>query len=148
MKQSPEQQYSISLKDIFFPRVDLSVGDGLKKNIGPEMKVRLQFEISPYPENSRIYQIVFNVSVKNEDTNFNLEVVSVAYFESNIDIDESFLNSNFTKVNSPAIAFPFVRSFINTLTTNAGFSPVILPAYNFTRSKPAKDDAGDNPEMD
>ncbi len=140
MKQTPEQQYSIRLKDIFFPTVNLSVGEGLTKKIGPELKVNLQFEISPYPGNSRIYQILFNVSVKNEDTNFNLDVVSVAYFESNIDIDEHFLNSVFTKVNSPAIAFPFVRSFINTLTSNAGFHPVILPAYNFTQSKPVEDE--------
>jgi len=145
MKQSPELQYSIRLKDIFFPKVNLSVGDELKKNIGPELNVNLQFEISPYPGNSRLYQILFNVSVKNEDTNFNLDVVSVAFFETNIDIDEQFLNSVFTKVNSPAIAFPFVRSFINTLTSNAGFHPVILPAYNFTQSKPVDDESPGNP---
>ena len=31
------------------------------------------------------------------------------------------------------------------LCPNAGFNPVILPAFNFTRSKPVDDESPDNP---
>ncbi|MBP9122004.1 MAG: protein-export chaperone SecB [Ignavibacteriaceae bacterium] len=147
MKQNAEIQYSIRLKDIFFPKVVLTAGEELQKDVTSEISVRLQYEIGPNPTDKRVYQVVFTINVVDEKTKFDLEVQSVAYFECNNDIDDAFMNSGFIKVNSPAIAFPFVRSFINTLTTNAGFNPVILPAFNFTRSKPVEDESPDNAEI-
>ncbi|GAB1350126.1 hypothetical protein MASR1M107_23410 [Ignavibacteriales bacterium] len=147
MKQNAEIQYSIRLKDIFFPKVVLTAGEVLQKDVASEISVRLQYEIGPIPSDKRVYQVMFTIKVEDEKTKLNLEVESVAYFESNNDIDDTFMNSGFIKVNSPAIAFPFVRSFINTLTTNAGFNPVILPAFNFTRSKPVEDESPDKPVM-
>ena len=77
------------------------------------------------------YIILFKGSFKNEI--FDLEIEFVAVFGTSEIIDESFKESIFVKSSSPAIAFPYLRSFISTLTLNAGLPPLILPAYNFTR---------------
>ena len=46
-------------------------------------------------------------------------------------VDEEFKQSDFIKVNAPAIAFPYVRSYISNLTLQSGFAPIILPSVNF-----------------
>lgn len=59
----------------------------------------------------------------------------LARFQVDEAIDEKFKKSNFPKVNAPAIAYPFLRSFVNTYFTSAGYNPVLLPTYNFTKFK-------------
>ena len=68
-----------------------------------------------------------------ENEIFDLKIEFVAIFGTSEAIDDSFKKSTFVKINSPAIAFPYLRSFISTLTLNAGLPPLILPAYNFTK---------------
>jgi preprotein translocase subunit SecB len=54
-----------------------------------------------------------------------------AIFKTQNPIDEDFRTSSFVKINAPAIAFPFLRSFITTITVNAGYNAIILPSVNF-----------------
>lgn len=54
-------------------------------------------------------------------------------------VDEAFKASSFPKVNAPAIAFPYLRSLISTITLQAGLGPVILPSINFNRLIEEKD---------
>lgn len=76
------------------------------------------------------YAVAFECTLSNEL--WDLKTVFVAVFKTSDSIDAEFIESDFVKVNSPAIAFPYLRSFITTLTTNSGVHPFILPAYNFT----------------
>lgn len=45
---------------------------------------------------------------------------------------EEFSKGHFPHVNAPAIAFPFLRSFIGTILLNAGYEPIFLPSLNFS----------------
>ena len=74
-----------------------------------------------------------------ENELFTLNIIFGAVFGTSETIDEDFKESDFVKINSPAIAFPFLRSFISNLTLNAGLSPFILPAYNFAKIKEETD---------
>lgn len=49
------------------------------------------------------------------------------------EVNETFLESDFAKISAPAIGFPYLRSFISTLTIQAGIAPVILPSINFVQ---------------
>lgn len=64
-----------------------------------------------------------------------IEIEYQTIFQTDKDIDDDFKNSNFPKVNAPAIAFPFFRAFIATFLVNAGFEPIILPSINFVKLK-------------
>lgn len=77
------------------------------------------------------YIILFDGSFENEI--FDLKIEFLAIFGTSEKIDADFKKSTFVKSSSPAIAFPYLRSFISTFTLNAGLPPLILPAYNFTR---------------
>ena len=96
-------------------------------NTSLEIKTNFLFN----DERDKGYIILFAGNFENEL--FTLNIVFGAVFGTSEPIDEDFKESDFVKINSPAIAFPYLRSFISTLTLNAGLPPLILPAYNFTR---------------
>ena len=130
--EQPSVQNSIRFLDFTVPSIQMDA-ISLSKNLDNKFNVNLGFEIVFFEGELRRYSVTFNAAITNDDKTFSLSLVAVAFFESNVDITEEFKNSEFVKINSPAIAFPFVRSFINTLSTNAGFSPIILPSFNFAK---------------
>lgn len=72
---------------------------------------------------------------KSEDDHTGLfKLDFVARFKSSIEITQEFMDSNFPRVNAPAISYPFLRAFVNNFFINAGYNPVLLPTYNFTKS--------------
>lgn len=75
------------------------------------------------------FQIGFKVSVDNPHFILNLEVIY--NFNTDQVITSDFANSDFLKINAPAIAFPYLRSLISTITLQSGFQCVILPSVNF-----------------
>ena len=64
-----------------------------------------------------------------------LEIEHSSIFTSNVNLDKKFQESNFPKVNAPAIAYPFLRTFIANFLLNSGYEPIILPSLNFTKFK-------------
>lgn len=126
-----EEQNKIHLKRTFVKSINFEY----KKDITEEDQLDTSVNIRKEPifkegiDNE--YVIFFNGSFENEI--FDLKIEFVAIFGTSETIDDSFKKSTFVKINSPAIAFPYLRSFISTLTLNAGLPPLILPAYNFTK---------------
>lgn len=78
----------------------------------------------------KIFTAVFVVSLRSEE-GYALDVEYIAVFETEDEINDEFRNSPFPKVNAPAIAYPFLRSFISFLTLNSGYEPALLPTLNF-----------------
>lgn len=54
-----------------------------------------------------------------------------AFFVSDEPLTKGFVESHFTSVNAPAIAYPYLRSFITSSLVNAGYSALHLPTINF-----------------
>ena len=92
-----------------------------------------------YLEEGRDFFVLFDLNLKsrdNEDDETEGGIFSckfVARFECDDTITDEFKHSNFPKVNAPAIAYPFLRAFVNNYFVNAGYNPVLLPTYNFTK---------------
>ena len=73
-----------------------------------------------YPENEKtFFRIFMEVSIKCKDF-FDLSIVGIGNFEFDKEFDEEPLKKIFVNNNAPAIMFPYVRSFITTLTSNLG----------------------------
>jgi preprotein translocase subunit SecB len=106
--------------------------DGAPAVIG-ELQVQIGFGIGFNDEKLNNYSITFETTITDTTKYLNIFVRCTGVFETDMPITPEFKDSPFVKVNSPAIAFPFLRSFITTLTTNAGITPIILPAFNFTK---------------
>ena len=125
-----EKQNKIHRKKTFVKSVNFEY----KKNItGDELDISVNIRKEPIFKEGidNEYFILFKGVFENEI--FDLEIEFVAIFGTSEAIDDNFKKSTFVKINSPAIAFPYLRSFISTLTLNAGLPPLILPAYNFTK---------------
>ncbi|WP_291529041.1 protein-export chaperone SecB [Bacteroides sp. UBA939] len=71
--------------------------------------------------------------VNINDNEFDLIVEMVFSFKLDREVDDEFKESDFIKINAPAIAFPYLRSFISNLTLQSGFPPIILPSVNFVQ---------------
>lgn len=81
------------------------------------------------------FVVAFSLTITSDNPErMSIEILSHALFETNDIITEEFKSSYFANVNAPAIAFPFVRSFVQTLSVNMGIAPIILPSYNFAQA--------------
>ena len=79
----------------------------------------------------RVFFVGFKVVLN--DSKFNLRLEMHFSFETDEPLTDEFVNSPFLKVNAPAIAFPYLRSYISNLTMQSGFGTVILPSVNFVK---------------
>lgn len=98
-----------------------------------DLETTLNFGQDYSDEDSKKFAILFEVIISNPSKDFEMSIKITAHFESNVDIDDEFKKSSFAQISAPAIAFPFVRVFISNLTLNSGYSPIILPSFNFIK---------------
>lgn len=101
--------------------------------IPSDYNLNFNHQVFPPEGSDRLFIVEFTASVTNTAKTFILNTKFHVRFQTDHEISPEYLQSNAIKINAPAIAFPFLRSFITTLTANAGFPPVILPPINFVR---------------
>lgn len=83
-----------------------------------------------YPDDeSGIFGIGFKVDLKQD--NLSVEAEMRFFFQADGEITDEFRRGPFPAINAPAIAFPYLRSFLSTVTLQAGYEPVMLPSVNF-----------------
>jgi preprotein translocase subunit SecB len=73
-----------------------------------------------------------NIKIFDKDKNINIEVEFLGEYVFT-EKDDNF--KAFLYVNSPAILFPYIRSYITALTALSGISPIILPTMNMSGLK-------------
>ncbi len=83
--------------------------------------------------NSHEFCIGFKAKVSDKNYTLDLEIMYV--FETDQEITEEFKNSNFVKINAPAIAFPYFRSYLTIFAMQSGLKPIIMPSVNFVNLK-------------
>lgn len=76
------------------------------------------------------FLVMFEISITSEQ-GYSLEVSYVAEFTTDEPITSEFKISHFPIVNAPAIAYPYMRGYVSTVTLNSGYEPLILPTINF-----------------
>ncbi|KAA0259378.1 hypothetical protein FHQ18_00435 [Deferribacter autotrophicus] len=130
--KEPKKTKIIKLKD--FKITELNYNYNINSKL-KELTIGLKYKVEFNESSNKRYSVIFHLLIENIEQEFVLECKAVALFETSKPIDKDFKISNFVQTNSPAIAFPFLRSFINTFTTNAGIKPIILPAFNFAAAK-------------
>ena len=123
-------QPKIFLKETFVQSLSF------KRKHSNEPYLETEVSISPFvnfDEEGKEYRVMFKGEFENSLFNLNLQFVAV--FGTEEAIDEEFKTSELVKINSLAIAFPFMRSFISTFTINSDIPSFILPAYNFSKEE-------------
>jgi len=103
-------------------------------HLAKESEVKLSFEprVQYDKENQANFFIVID-TVLSTEKHFKLEVRAIGTFSMSADINEA-MKKSFINTNAPAIMFPYIRAFINTLTSNFGQNvtgPILLPPQFF-----------------
>lgn len=118
--------------------LDLQVTDLVLKVDTYDQFSTEEVESSPFKVNcyfseplDKSFGISFEIGLKNKAKDFSLHIVAIAHFETDTVITKEFMESDFVFINAPAIAFPYLRAYISTVTLNSGYSPIVLPAFNF-----------------
>eukprot|EP01012_Entosiphon_sulcatum_P027701 TRINITY_DN33410_c0_g1_i1.p1 TRINITY_DN33410_c0_g1~~TRINITY_DN33410_c0_g1_i1.p1 ORF type:complete len:158 (+),score=4.83 TRINITY_DN33410_c0_g1_i1:48-476(+) len=81
----------------------------------------------------------FELLLKDETEDTKITGKFIGLFESTEKIDDDFIESHFIKVNAPAILYPFIRSYVSTVTINACIPPILIPTLNFSARAMNKD---------
>ncbi|MGM0641926.1 MAG: hypothetical protein ACQESN_10955 [Thermotogota bacterium] len=131
----PAQQNAIQLLNVKFIKVNFETQDFFNRKLPEDLEVNLKFTPKFKDDEPNHYLIEFKVDMLSEKHSFSIHSTAIAFFKSEQEITAQFMESPFVQQNSPAIAFPFIRSFLNTLSTNIGLEPIILPAFNFSAKK-------------
>jgi preprotein translocase subunit SecB len=121
----------IRLKHIQITDLRLEIGT-FNKDITKKLTTGIEIGSRFSDENDRAFAIVFMIELKNKKK-FSLNLEATAHFEANCIVDEDFKSAPFIKINAPAIAFPYIRTYISNLTLNSGYNPVMLPSFNFIK---------------
>lgn len=85
-----------------------------------------------YPlDNRNFFRIVMDIELKDERF-FELVIRAIGNFELDSELNDE-LRKIFVNSNAPAIMFPYIRSFISTLTANLGnvVGPLLIPTQFF-----------------
>ncbi|MGL4956795.1 MAG: hypothetical protein ACRC9X_06420 [Bacteroidales bacterium] len=113
---SAEQQPKLRFRSVDFPVVNFQS----KKRLTEDAEIKIEIEPRVfYPKKAlNHFNIIQEVHVFVEDA-FDLVIVAIGRFELN-GVEDEGMKSNFVNTNAPAIMFPYIRSFISTLTANLG----------------------------
>jgi len=125
---------NIKLKHIQFTDIKYKV-DTFDPNIttdGLASSLDMNVYFSPEEEFPNYFNVIFNLNMKKEDE-FELLLKANAHFTTDKNISKSEQSSPLLKINAPAIAFPYLRTFVSNLTLNSGYNPIILPTFNFVQ---------------
>ncbi len=104
-----------------------------------ELDLSVEKKIDEIDENT--YRVSLKTDVHDDDSFLNVSVTTIGIFET----DQKY--HSLVESNAIAIMFPFVRSYITSLTTQPGMEPIVLPAINvlsLVKDNGAQDDSWKN----
>jgi preprotein translocase subunit SecB len=128
-------QNTIRLANIQVSEVKLKSSGSFDKSLTDAVSMELKYVIKFIEKDDNSFIIEFKTVLINEEASFKMKATLLALFKTELPIDEEFINSPFVQMNAPAIALPFLRSFISTISVNAGYNPIIIPSINLTKIK-------------
>lgn len=116
------------------PKIDLKKMAHIDGNIAIDEQELFELGLRVFADEKRkeVFGVLFMLQLRHRGE-FLLTLDYLAWFEAEQPIEKAFLDSPFAKVNAPAIAFPYLRSFVSFLTLNSGYRPAILPTVNFMK---------------
>jgi preprotein translocase subunit SecB len=96
-----------------------------------EIKIHIEPKVAFMDEYPLLFKILMPINLTSQSF-FDLSIDIIGHFELSNDVD-SETKKKLINTNAPAILFPYVRSFITTLTSQMGDStgPIIIPPRFF-----------------
>lgn len=132
---TPSEQNRITFHGIRATSVLLNTDEDTPKDLGTDLQLTLHYQPLFNKEKPNDFSLQFKIALINKEINFALNLAILCDYKCSTQNTQDFKTSDFVKLSAPAIAFPYIRSFISNITLNAGYNPVILPSFNFSTVK-------------
>lgn len=97
-------------------------------------KIDLNFSYKIHKLNERLFKVLYMLELKRHDDLLNIDCHFATFFSTESVISDEFFGSDFIQKNSVAIGFPYLRSFISSVTLSCNIKPIILPTFNFSNN--------------
>lgn len=88
------------------------------------LELGVQFEHDLFEIDKDKYEVILSATISDENERIYVQAKTRAVFS----IDGEDMNR--LEKNAVAIMFPYLRSYISTITTQPGMTPIVLPALN------------------
>lgn len=111
-------QFQLNFHGVDIPVINLQADRVLPSNHDQSIVIEISSKVFYPNDEPNFFKIIQEITLSLENY-FNLSVVAFGTFEFVGTIDEH-IRKSFVNLNAPAIMFPYVRSFITTLTSNLG----------------------------
>jgi len=84
--------------------------------------------------NDKLFELNLDVIVSDKESPDEelVRILCVAIFEFDQEVKDKESISNYFLINAPAIAFPYVRSYMASLTIQSGKQALLMPTYNLS----------------
>ncbi|MGL4956791.1 MAG: protein-export chaperone SecB [Bacteroidales bacterium] len=133
MEDKPKIQSAFRMLHFGVGKVHMDILDSSKWDDDTKpLALSVTTSIGYADDDKKCFKVDYKINLRSKNSMIAIDLEAAAFFESAAELSEADKASPLIKGNAPAMGFPFVRSFINTLTTNAGLPPLILPSFNFT----------------
>lgn len=103
------------------------------KEADTRLQVNLESRTMDMTEANRV-RLDLTVCVSDKEKVLDISVTLSAIFEYDGTLSDE-AKKGFFNCNAPAIVFPFLRAYVNSLTALSGIKPVVLPTFNFSSRK-------------
>ena len=113
-----EQQNNLKFLGVDILHVNMSIQQSCEGDELAEIKINSNPTYSFSPGDDSTFFIVNEISI-NLKNYFSIELTALGTFQLPEKISAPIIN-DYIQVNAPAIMFPYIRSFISTLTVNSG----------------------------
>ena len=120
MNIKTDYESPIVLKNIIITEGHFNRNEDSLENL--ELKVGVSHDVERLSE--REYKITLELNVADPEEKLSVFVKGMAIFETKQE------NQMLIERNTLAIMFPYFRSYVSTLTTQPGMTPIVLPAMN------------------
>ena len=127
-----KEQVTLRFKGVDFTSVQLSSSTPYVESEDNKIDISINPRAFIPKDSADIFKILMDIEL-NAVESFNLKITAIGTFQlSQNDVSDEIRRA-FINANSTAIMFPYVRSFITTLTSNLGrvTTPIILPTRFF-----------------
>ena len=120
MNIKTDYESTLVLKNIIITEGHFKRNEDSLENL--ELKVGVSHDVERLSE--REYKITLELNVADPEEKLSVFVKGMAIFETKQE------NQMLIERNTLAIMFPYFRSYVSTLTTQPGMTPIVLPAMN------------------
>ncbi len=86
-----------------------------------------------FEKKTALVTLIIKIFESVEKAPFSIDIAITGKFMGEEDMTKEVFN-NMCNINAPAILFPYVRTIINTVTSQSGYPPLTLPLINIQKT--------------